>query len=1125
MRKKNTFYKVASVSVSAVMLLGTPIQIQAEDTATVIQEIGEEPVESGDKFQKSESENVVKDEFLLEYDFQSEEQFADSSDVTEEVQTENTEDQIPEGDETEEPELEESEDPLPAEESVETENEDAQKQEDNDLSDEQSPEDSTDIGAEAEAAMPRIYLEDGTECQVEQMQTPESLNCQGTEKNVDYAAGVYSVSVPEGTETIQMNMTETVGKTAEQMQNTTFFARWNGYLLETEEYWEICMDLLDEGTSAYSAAKEKAGFTVYDVEYQEGFFLLPLDKFLLQAEDMTVEQRSVYGIEEDQGIYAEICMGEIQPDGSLKEEALLLVSFSDHEDVDLKIEEIEAEPEKISQQELEVLAEKESAIPKAEIAVYTASQKEIETVYTETGNQLVASAKQYIPQISSVNGEWQIIGLARSGKLDQDTKTGYLANVVKKLQDTGGALHKKKYTEYSRVVLALTALGEDVTSVGGYNLLEPLSDFNQTVWQGVNGAIFALVAFDSNQYEIPSTQKGKTQTTRDGLISHILQMQNSDGGWAMSGTVSDPDLTGMALQALAPYCTRSEVKSAVDQAVAFLSSIQLSDGAYKSAGDRNSESCAQVIVGLTALGINPHTDLRFIKNGRSAVDGLLSFAVKGGGFQHVSGSGMDQMATEQGYYALVAYNRFINGKNSLYDMTDVPVKSDHERVEELLKMIKKIPDKVTLDHAELVKKAYAVYSGMSEKQKGMLPAAQKKKLQAAYNKVDSLEIKKVETLISEIGTVTLEKEKKIKEANEAYRSLSESQRKKVGNYKVLQNAIKEINRLKIEGTTPDTENTDKENEKRPGGSTTTIDLSPNKKPYGGRRGGTSTKKSENESKGEEEKNTEKKDHVAKEQEKVSVDTVIEHIEKMFAASSDEKYPENISDFTEKQKKYFYRVWKEYTLLTEKEQLKVKKSSEYSVFDSVTKQFGEQNHYDEESGVDLRENTPEILPGYVSIQVEPETFNEKRIREIQKVLGEDANLISLQKITLMNLFNGQEWEPECLICVKFPGQNLNNDENAVVIHYSDNENVEFLEGKISGSQIEIKAAEFSEYGVVGAAESINELLSKTGKKKTEFWVVGAAMATVLLGALIVLRVIITKKNEDQISGEVTDRKKK
>ena len=89
---------------------------------------------------------------------------------------------------------------------------------------------------------------------------------------MDYAAGVYSVSVPEGTETIQMNMMETVGKTAEQMQNTTFFARWNGYLLETEEYWEICMDLLDEGTSAYSAAKEKAGFTVYDVEYQEGFF-------------------------------------------------------------------------------------------------------------------------------------------------------------------------------------------------------------------------------------------------------------------------------------------------------------------------------------------------------------------------------------------------------------------------------------------------------------------------------------------------------------------------------------------------------------------------------------------------------------------------------------------------------------------------------------------------------------------------------------------------------------------------------------------------------------------------------------------------------------------------------------
>lgn len=1114
MKKNKTLYKIASVSVSAAMLMTTQIETQAEETVLVIQEENEEAAVTGEALQKNETGSNWESEILPEVGFQSEEEAIDFVNESIEMQIESMEDQILESETTEES--------FSSEEISGTESEDGQKQEENAIPEDQPLEENIDI--ESEAKLPLICLEDGEVCQVDRIQTPKSLNCQGIEKNVDYAAGVYCATVPTGTEEIQLNMAETVGKTVEQMQNTAFFAMWNGYLLETEENWEICMDLLDEGTSAYSAVKEQTEFITYDAEYHDGFFLLPLDKFLQKAEEMTVEQRSVYGISQEQGNYAEICMGTVQPDGTLKEEALLLVSFTD-EEADPKIEETNKESEKTSQQKLNNLSEKKDEDSKTEKTASTASRKEIETVYTETGNYLASSAKQYIPQISSTNGEWQILGLARSGKLEQDIKTGYLANVVKKLQDTDGVLHKKKYTEYSRVALALTALGEDAASIGGYNLLEPLADFDQTVWQGVNGAIFALIAFDSNQYEIPPVKKGKTQTTREGLISHILQMQNADGGWSMSGVTSDSDLTGMALQALAPYYTRQEVKSAVDQAVAFLSSIQLSDGTYKSAGERNSESCAQVVVGLTALGLDPHTDSRFVKKGKSALDGLLSFSVKGGGFQHVLGSGMDQMATEQGYYALVAYDRFVNGKNFLYDMTDVPVKSDHERVEELLKMIKKLPNKVTLDHAESVKTAYAVYSGMSEKQKNMLPASQVKKLQAAYHKINSLEIKKVEDLISEIGTVTLEKEKKIKEANEAYRSLSESQRKKVGNYKVLQNAIKEINRLKIEGTTPDTENTDKENEKRPGGSTTTIDLSPNKKPYGGRRGGTSTKKSENESKGEEEKNTEKKDHVAKEQEKVSVDTVIEHIEKMFAASSDEKYPENISDFTEKQKKYFYRVWKEYTLLTEKEQLKVKKSSEYSVFDSVTKQFGEQNHYDEESGVDLRENTPEILPGYVSIQVEPETFNEKRIREIQKVLGEDANLISLQKITLMNLFNGQEWEPECLICVKFPGQNLNNDENAVVIHYSDNENVEFLEGKISGSQIEIKAAEFSEYGVVGAAESINELLSKTGKKKTGVWVVGAAMATVLLGALIVLRVIITKKNEDQISGEVTDRKKK
>ena len=194
-------------------------------------------------------------------------------------------------------------------------------------------------------------------------------------------------------------------------------------------------------------------------------------------------------------------------------------------------------------------------------------------------------------------------------------------------------LHEKKYTEYSRVILALTALGEDVTDVGGYNLLKPLSDYDQTIWQGINGPIWALIALDSHNYEIPTAAKGKTQTTRENLIARILSQELSQGGWAMSGAKADPDITGMAVQALAPYySSNASVKGAVDRALARLSALQNADGGYASWGQINSESCSQVIVALTAMGINPAADKRFVKNGKSVVDALAAYATSDGAF-------------------------------------------------------------------------------------------------------------------------------------------------------------------------------------------------------------------------------------------------------------------------------------------------------------------------------------------------------------------------------------------------------------------------------------------------------------------------------------------------------------
>lgn len=276
------------------------------------------------------------------------------------------------------------------------------------------------------------------------------------------------------------------------------------------------------------------------------------------------------------------------------------------------------------------------------------------------------------PQVGSVGGEWAIIGLARSEySVPQKYYDDYYQRVVDYVKNCGGVLHDKKYTEYSRVILALTAIGKDPSNVGGYNLLTPLGDFDKTIWQGINGAIFALIALDSANYDIPVNKSATTQATREMYIIEILKRQLDDGGFALSGDIADPDITGMALQALAKYQYIPSVKTATDKALTCLSNFQDEMGGFSSRDVNNSESCVQVIVALSTLKIDIN-DYRFVKNGFTVMDALLRFYSAGKGFLHTEdGSGETMMSTEQGLYALAAYSRFVDNKNSLYDMTDI----------------------------------------------------------------------------------------------------------------------------------------------------------------------------------------------------------------------------------------------------------------------------------------------------------------------------------------------------------------------------------------------------------------------------------------------------------------------
>ena len=278
------------------------------------------------------------------------------------------------------------------------------------------------------------------------------------------------------------------------------------------------------------------------------------------------------------------------------------------------------------------------------------------------------------PEVGSIGGEWAIIGLARSGyTVPANYYDDYYARVEKYVKNCSGVLHERKYTEYSRVILALTAIGRDPSKVAGYNLLTPLGDFEKTIWQGLNGPIWALIALDSGNYDIPKNPAAKTQATRQLYIDEIIKNQMKDGGWSLTGTGdSDVDITAMALQALAKYQDQKAVKTATDKALTYLSNVQDRKGGFASWGTTNVESVAQVVVAFCELGMDLN-DSRFVKNGHGLVENLLSFRQSNGGFYHVmdGSDGNNQMSAEQGFYALVAIDRAENGKNSLYRMGDV----------------------------------------------------------------------------------------------------------------------------------------------------------------------------------------------------------------------------------------------------------------------------------------------------------------------------------------------------------------------------------------------------------------------------------------------------------------------
>lgn len=250
-----------------------------------------------------------------------------------------------------------------------------------------------------------------------------------------------------------------------------------------------------------------------------------------------------------------------------------------------------------------------------------------------------------LAQSAGQGNEWFVFALTQYDEYNFSAYESALVDYLKS-EPIVSASSKLKYA------LCLAALGNEdayIQSVSDAAIGE----------QGLLSWVFGLHLLNNG---ITSTSH-----TVDSVTEQLLLLQCADGGWAIIGKTGDVDSTAMTLQALAPYYDNDPaIRSAIDKGLLLLSEKQLADGDYSSYGVPNPESTAQVMVALSALGIDFAQDARFIKNGNTLLDGIKKYNLSDGSFSHEYEGETNRIATMQVFYALVSYHRLLEGKTSLY---------------------------------------------------------------------------------------------------------------------------------------------------------------------------------------------------------------------------------------------------------------------------------------------------------------------------------------------------------------------------------------------------------------------------------------------------------------------------
>ena len=244
--------------------------------------------------------------------------------------------------------------------------------------------------------------------------------------------------------------------------------------------------------------------------------------------------------------------------------------------------------------------------------------------------------------------EWYAIAFRQMGAYDFSSCTDFLYTSFETTSPRAAVTRQK-------FALALIAVGADLSLIQ--------SAIDDTIGaQGIMSWVYGLHLIH-NGFE-------SALHTESAIIEKLLALQLADGGWALSGSVGNADVTSMTIQALAPHKENELINASLERAITHLVNHQEDDGGYKSYGVLNPETTSQVIVALTSMGIDPFTDTRFIKNGKTLLDALSLFVLEDGSFSHTLSGASSPMATAQAFYSLVSYKRLLDGRSGLYEFDE-----------------------------------------------------------------------------------------------------------------------------------------------------------------------------------------------------------------------------------------------------------------------------------------------------------------------------------------------------------------------------------------------------------------------------------------------------------------------